>query len=78
MTQSLHPAAEKGFGAAAALYQQVRPGYPAEISTWLKSHLKLSGQDALLDLGTGTGKFLPYLKSISSKITAVDPVAAML
>lgn len=78
MTQSLHPAAEKGFGAAAALYQQVRPGYPAEISSWLKSHLKLSGQDALLDLGSGTGKFLPYLKSISSRITAVDPVAAML
>lgn len=78
MTQSLHPAAEKGFGSAAALYQQVRPDYPAEISTWLEKQLQLSAQDTLLDLGAGTGKFLPYLKSISAHITAVDPVPAML
>ena len=78
MTQSLHPAAEKGFGSAAALYQQVRPDYPAEISTWLQQQLQLRTQDALLDLGAGTGKFLPYLKSISTNITAVDPVPAML
>ncbi|CAM4226502.1 class I SAM-dependent methyltransferase [Acinetobacter pragensis] len=78
MTQSLHPAAEKGFGAAAALYQQVRPDYPAEISIWLQQQLNLGPQDALLDLGAGTGKFLPYLKPISACITAVEPVPAML
>lgn len=78
MTQSLHPAAEKGFGSAAALYQQVRPDYPAEISAWLRQQLNLSAEDALLDLGAGTGKFLPYLQAISPRLTAVDPVPAML
>lgn len=78
MTQSLHPAAERGFGAAAALYQQVRPNYPIDISDWLKQHLHLSPQDALMDLGAGTGKFLPYLKPISTQLCAVDPIPEML
>ena len=78
MTQSLHPAAKKGFSAAAALYQQVRPNYPAEISLWLKQHLHLGITDTLVDLGTGTGKFLPYLKLISTQLIAVDPIAEML
>lgn len=78
MTQSLHPAAEKGFGAGASLYQNVRPDYPEAISAWLKATLGLHANDLLLDLGAGTGKFLPYLKTISTQIFAVDPVEAML
>jgi ubiquinone/menaquinone biosynthesis C-methylase UbiE len=78
MTQSLHPAAEKGFGAGASLYQNVRPDYPEAISAWLKATLGLHTNDLLLDLGAGTGKFLPYLKTISTQIFAVDPVEAML
>lgn len=78
MTQLLHPAAEKGFSSAAALYQQVRPDYPAQIVPWLTEQFKLNSQDKLLDLGTGTGKFLPYLQQISSHLIAVDPVAEML
>lgn len=78
MTQSLHPAAEKGFSAAAALYQQARPSYPAEISAWLQQRLNLGPQDALLDLGSGTGKFLPYLKALSANVTAAEPVPEML
>lgn len=78
MTQSLHPAAEKGFSAAAALYQQARPSYPAEISAWLQQRLNLGPQDALLDLGAGTGKFLPCLKAVSANITAAEPVPEML
>ena len=78
MTQSLHPSAEKGFGAAAALYQQARPDYPEALSGWLRQTLQLNPQDTLLDLGTGTGKFLPVLQALSTHLTAADPVPAML
>lgn len=78
MTQSLHPAAEKGFGVGASLYQNVRPDYPDAITAWLKDTLGLQAHDLLLDLGAGTGKFLPYLQAISEQIYAADPVEAML
>jgi ubiquinone/menaquinone biosynthesis C-methylase UbiE len=78
MTQSLHPAAEKGFGVGASLYQNVRPDYPQAITAWLKDTLGLQTNDLLLDLGAGTGKFLPYLQAISEQIYAADPVEAML
>ncbi|ANF80926.1 SAM-dependent methyltransferase [Acinetobacter sp. NCu2D-2] len=78
MTHSIHPSAKQGFSAAATLYQQVRPHYPAQIHEILKSHLQLNQNAQLVDLGTGTGKFLPYLKALSSHILAIDPVAEML
>lgn len=78
MTQSLHPAAQKGFSSAAELYQQVRPGYPAEIVSWLQHQLQLGANSQVIDLGSGTGKFLPYLQQISSHIIAIEPVQEML
>lgn len=78
MTQSLHPAAAQGFSRGAALYQQVRPDYPAELIPWLQQQLDQQTQLKLLDIGTGTGKFLPTLLALSSDIIAVDPVAEML
>ena len=58
MTQSLHPAAQKGFSSAAELYQQVRPGYPQDIVNWLQDQLQLGEKSHVIDLGSGTGKFL--------------------
>ena len=78
MTQSLHPAAKRGFSASAELYQQVRPDYPAEISQWLSETLALPADAHLLDLGCGTGKFIPYLRPLSTHINAIDPVPEML
>jgi ubiquinone/menaquinone biosynthesis C-methylase UbiE len=78
MTQSLHPAAQKGFGSAAQLYQQVRPSYPQNIVLWLQDHLQVHAQSKLLDLGAGTGKFLPYLQQITDQVTAVEPISEML
>lgn len=78
MTQSLHPAAQKGFSSAAELYQQVRPGYPAEIVSWLQHQLQLDSNSQVIDLGSGTGKFLPYLQQITSHIIAIEPVQEML
>ncbi len=78
MTQSLHPAAQQGFSSAAELYQQARPNYPQQIVTWLQQQLNLDAQSTVVDLGSGTGKFLPYLQQVTSKIIAVEPISEML
>lgn len=78
MTQSLHPAAQKGFSLGAELYQQVRPSYPQEIAFWLQDRLKIDETSTVVDLGSGTGKFLPYLNQTQANVIAVEPVAAML
>ena len=78
MTQSLHPAAQKGFSSAAELYQQVRPSYPPDIVHWLQDQLQLDEKSQVIDLGSGTGKFLPYLQHITKHITAIEPIQEML
>ena len=78
MTQSLHPAVQKGFTLGAELYQQVRPNYPQEIVVWLQDRLQLGESSTVADIGSGTGKFLPYLLQTQAKVLAVEPVTAML
>ncbi len=78
MTQFLHPAAEQGFSTAAELYQQVRPSYPQALVAWLKNQLKSDAAPVCVDLGAGTGKFLPILQQLSPHVIAVEPVAEML
>ena len=78
MTQFLHSSAQKGFSIAAELYQQVRPSYPENIGNWLEHQLQLNPQSTIIDLGSGTGKFLPYLQKITANVIAVEPISAML
>lgn len=78
MTHSLHPAAQKGFSTAAELYQQARPNYPQAVVQWLIEDLALSPDSKVVDLGAGTGKFLPYLKQATPNIIAIEPVSEML
>ncbi|NHB58035.1 class I SAM-dependent methyltransferase [Acinetobacter sp. 194] len=78
MTHSLHPTAEQGFSSAAALYQRVRPNYPADIVHWLREDLKITPQSYVVDLGAGTGKFLDYLTQTTAHVIAVEPIAEML
>ena len=78
MTQSLHPAAQHGFSAAAELYQHVRPSYPQAIVGWLKNELHLDADAQAIDLGAGTGKFLDYLLQATPHVIAVEPIAEML
>lgn len=73
----IHHAAQQGFSQAAELYQQVRPDYPNEIVNWLKQELQLNQSSCVVDLGAGTGKFIPYLEQVTSDIIAVEPVQAM-
>ncbi|MCH7335887.1 class I SAM-dependent methyltransferase [Acinetobacter sp. NIPH 2699] len=78
MTQSLHPTAQQGFSLGAKLYQQVRPSYPPEIAVWLQDRLQIGENSTVVDLGAGTGKFLPYLIQTQAKVIAVEPVTEML
>ncbi|MCH7308692.1 class I SAM-dependent methyltransferase [Acinetobacter sp. NIPH 1852] len=78
MTQSLHPTAQKGFSLGAKLYQQVRPSYPQETVIWLQDRLQIGENSTVVDLGSGTGKFLPYLIQTQAKVIAVEPILEML
>lgn len=64
----------RSFGAVAAAYAQLRPGYPAEILDFL-----LGKQfRRVLDLGAGTGKLSEVLLAAGYEVLAVDPSAEML
>lgn len=77
MTQSIHPSAAQGFSHSAALYQQVRPSYPAQLAQWLQGYFQTCPEPRCMDLGAGTGKFLPTLNALNAKIIAIEPVAQM-
>jgi SAM-dependent methyltransferase len=66
------------FATIAALYEHLRPPYPPSFFRAVAEKLKLSSQQALIDLGTGPGLlalgFAPYV----GRIVGVDPEPAML
>lgn len=68
------------FGAAADLYDRIRPGYPPQAVHWV-----LDAVDGpvrrVLDLGAGTGKLTRTLVDVAGpavEVVVVDPDAAML
>ena len=65
------------FGPAAAVYDRVRPHYPAEAVEWA---LRPAGAAPLrvLDIGAGTGILTRLLLSLGHTLTAVEPDADML
>ena len=73
----VHDAAMRGYSAMAATYVSGRPGYPPELSDWLREVVGLGPGRKALDLGSGTGKFLPYLAATGGALVAVEPVPAM-
>lgn len=74
---SIHDAAATGYQSAAATYAAGRPDYPAASEAWLREVVGLKAGRSVLDLGAGTGKFLPYLRRTGATLLAVEPVAAM-
>jgi len=74
---SVHQAASVGFESGALKYQNGRPDYPLAVTDWLKRSIKLSPEKTVIDLGSGTGKFIPQLKETGARIIAVEPVSAM-
>ena len=77
MTTAIHHSALTGFSAKAASYAKGRPNYPPGVADWLRADLALREGKTGLDLGAGTGKFLPYLEATGATIVAVEPVTAM-
>ncbi|MEG6508009.1 methyltransferase domain-containing protein [Methyloligella sp. 2.7D] len=75
--QKIHRAAAEGFEAGAEVYAAARPDYPEALEPWLTTKLKLGPGRRVLDLGAGTGKFLPRLLATGAETVAVEPVAAM-
>lgn len=73
----VHPAAARGFGAGAAVYAAARPDYPPGLATWLRAEIGLAAGSVVVDLGAGTGKFVPLLRGTGASVIAVEPVAAM-
>lgn len=78
MNTVIHPAAQHGFSQSADVYQHARPDYPQAIVEWMQHDLALGAQSQLADLGSGTGKLIPFLQQVSQKITAIEPISEML
>jgi SAM-dependent methyltransferase len=62
------------FGAVAADYAALRPGYPAQAVAFLLADRPLR----VLDLGAGTGLLTDQLLAAGHEVVAVDPSAPML
>jgi SAM-dependent methyltransferase len=73
----IHHAARVGFSAKADIYAAGRPDYPAGVKDWLRDALNLGDGARAIDLGAGTGKFLPYLVGTGAAVTAIEPIEAM-
>ncbi len=59
------------FGEVAALYDDVRPGYPDDIRRWI---LDFAGPPtAIVELGAGTGKGTELLAAMAAPLTALEP-----
>lgn len=74
---TVHDSAAAGYTAAAQTYVRGRPDYPTEAGAWLREIVELARGKSVLDLGAGTGKFVPLLRESGAKVLALEPVAAM-
>jgi SAM-dependent methyltransferase len=73
----IHEAAARGFAADASAYARGRPDYPEALDAWLRDAAHLAAGSTVVDLGAGTGKFVPRLMTTGARIIAVEPVAQM-
>jgi len=73
----VHAAAATGYASSADTYAMGRPGYSPETAPWLTGVLGLGSGRLVLDLGAGTGKFLPNLRATGARLIALEPVMAM-
>jgi SAM-dependent methyltransferase len=58
-------------------YLRSRPGYPAELVTWLMAACALQAGDAVADIGCGTGLFARELLQHGLIVRGVEPNAPM-
>lgn len=73
----IHNSAARGFSVAVASYARGRPDYPAEALAWLREDIKLGPGKIVLEVGAGTGKFIPVLRQTGARVLALEPVEEM-
>jgi SAM-dependent methyltransferase len=74
---AVHEVAEEGFGKEAAIYERVRPSYPADAVAWLADNLELGPGRTVIDVAAGTGKFTRLLMPFGATLVAAEPVEGM-
>lgn len=66
-----------GYRTGAGAYVGGRPGYPAEAVGWLRAVVGVGPGRTTVEVGAGTGKFMPVMQQCGGRIVAVEPVDAM-
>lgn len=74
---TVHASAAQGYKSVAETYVAGRPDYPDAARAWLRDTLALAPGKKVMDVGAGTGKFLPYLRETGAKVLALEPVDGM-
>ena len=65
------------FGAYAATYDAVRPGWPAETVGWMLGSPTATTVCRVVDLGAGTGKGTRAIAALGHRVIAVEPSDGM-
>jgi SAM-dependent methyltransferase len=73
---SIHPTA-RAFDLVGPEYERGRPDYPPEAIARLAEVLELRPGRAVVELGSGTGKFTRALRSTGARLIAVEPSEGM-
>jgi SAM-dependent methyltransferase len=73
----VHKTARRGFGSAAEVYEESRPGYPDGAVSWLVGQLKIGPGTTVVDLAAGTGKLTRLLIPTGASVIAIEPVDEM-
>jgi SAM-dependent methyltransferase len=74
----VHISAEEGYANVGATYEKGRAGYPSDAVAYLVQRLGIVGGDqCVVDLAAGTGKFTRALLTAGVTPIAVEPVAHM-
>ena len=67
----------QGYHSGARDYVAGRPGYPPGAIEWLRDVLGAAPGRKIVEIGAGTGKFIPTLQEVGGTIIAVEPITEM-
>lgn len=62
----------ESFNSAAKIYDEVRPSYPKEVIDWVIDRTKVSKDDMLLEIGSGTGQATVRFAERGYKIHCIE------